>query len=314
MMRYTLRRLLQSAVTVLVVVTTVFCMMRLMPLEGYIGESWDKLDATQRENRLRSLGVLDPLHIQLGRFYSQIFRGDLGVSTRYRMNIPITEIIAPRIPYSMQFGLAALFFSITIGCTLGLLMARRPDGLMDRFGTVYITLMQSVPLLVYVLIIQLYGSQWLRIPILYREDRPETWILPIVVGSIGGIAGYAVWMRRYMVDELNKDYIKLARAKGLSSYAIMIKHVLRNAFVPIAAYLPASILFTIGGSLIIEASFSIPGMGGLLVAVIQRQDNPTVQALILVFSTIGVIGLFLGDLLMGYLDPRIKLARSGGSR
>jgi len=314
MLRYTLRRLLQSVVTVLVVVTVVFCLMRLMPLEGYIGESFDKLDQSQREAKLRVLGVLDPLHIQLGRFYSQLFRGDLGVSSRYRMNIPITEIIAPRIPYSMRFGLISLFFSIVLGCTLGLLMARRKDGLMDRIGTVYITLMQSVPMLVYVLIIQLYGSQWLRIPTLYREDRPETWLLPIVVGSIGGIAGYAVWMRRYMVDEINKDYIKLARAKGMSSYAIMIKHVMRNAFVPIAAYLPASILFTIGGSLIIEASFSIPGMGGLLVNVIQRQDNPTVQALILIFSTIGVLGLFLGDLLMGYLDPRIKLARSGGSR
>jgi oligopeptide transport system permease protein len=128
------------------------------------------------------------------------------------------------------------------------------------------------------------------------------------------MAGYAMWMRRYMVDELTKDYIKLARAKGLSSSAIMVKHVMRNAYVPMAQYLPAAILMTISGSIYIESLYSIPGMGGLLVDVIQRQDNNMVQALVLIFSSLGILGLFLGDVLMAAFDPRIKFQKRGGLR
>src|SRR5699024_12204662 len=131
---------------------------------------------------------------------------------------------------------------------------------------------------------------------------------------IGGIASYAMWMRRYMVDELNKDYVKLARAKGFKSREIMVNHVFRNAFVPMAQYLPSAILFTISGSIYIEALYSIPGMGGLLVDAIQRQDNTLVQALVLIYSSIGILGLFLGDVFMGILDPRIKLGKKKGAK
>lgn len=117
-----------------------------------------------------------------------------------------------------------------------------------------------------------------------------------------------------MVDQLNQDYIRLARAKGMSDKQIMVKHVLRNAFVPMAQYLPASVLFTISGSIYIESLYSIPGMGGLLVDVIQRQDNPLVQALVLIYSVMGIFGLFLGDVLMAIVDPRIRLEKSGGAR
>jgi oligopeptide transport system permease protein len=123
-----------------------------------------------------------------------------------------------------------------------------------------------------------------------------------------------MWIRRYMVDELNKDYIKLARAKGLPERLIMVRHVMKNAFVPMAQYLPAAILSTIGGSIYIESLYSIPGMGGLLVDVIQRQDNPMVQALVLIFSSIGIVGLFLGDVLMALFDPRIKLVKGEDAR
>ena len=120
--------------------------------------------------------------------------------------------------------------------------------------------------------------------------------------------------RSYMVDEVNKDYVKLARAKGLKSSEIMVKHVFRNAFVPMAQYLPSAILFTIAGSIYIESLYSIPGMGGLLVDVIQRQDNVLVQALVLIYSSIGILGLFLGDVLMAIFDPRINLQKRGGAR
>ena len=117
-----------------------------------------------------------------------------------------------------------------------------------------------------------------------------------------------------MVDELNREYIKLARAKGMPNNAIMRRHVMRNAFIPLAQYLPSTILFTISGSIYVEALFSIPGMGGLLISAIQKQDNPVVQAVVLLYAVMGVFGLLLGDIAMAVCDPRISLYKKGGSR
>ena len=151
-------------------------------------------------------------------------------------------------------------------------------------------------------------------PMRYAAKDPVSWILPLVSMSLGGIAGYALWVRRYMVDELNKDYIKLARAKGLPYKNIMYKHVLRNAFVPMVQYLPVSFLMTIGGSLLVEELYAIPGMGNLLIQAVTKQDNNLVQILILIYSTIGIVGVFIGDLLMMVIDPRISIDSKGGAR
>ena len=190
-------------------------------------------------------------------------------------------------------------------------MALNKDRIPDKLGTAYIVFISAVPAAVYYLFLQLYVTNLLKLPILFTPDKPSSWVLPAISMSLGGIASYAMWMRRYMVDELNKDYVKLARAKGLKNSRIMISHVLRNAFVPMIQYLPSAILYTIAGSIYIESLYSIPGMGGLLVDVIQRQDNTLVQALVLIYSSIGIFGLFIGDILMAVLDPRIKLQRGG---
>ena len=185
---------------------------------------------------------------------------------------------------------------------------------MDRVGTVYIVLINSVPSAVYYLFIQSKVSSWLSLPMIFDQDRPISWVLPVISMSLGSIASYAMWMRRYMVDELNKDYIRLARAKGVSNHRITMRHVFRNAFVPMVQTIPGSLLFTIMGSLYVESIYSVPGMGGLLINVIQRQDNTMVQALILIFASVGVVGLFLGDVLMVMVDPRISLTRGEDKR
>jgi len=314
MLKYVIKRFLQSLVTLFIVVTVVFMLMRLMPIEGFIGPGFDKMDEAQKQAILESQGLLDPMHIQLKNFYVNMFKGDLGTSTIYRPRVPVTEIIGPKIPYSLWLGLASLGLSLFCGLGLGVLMARFKGKFMDKLGTIYIVFINAVPAAVYYLFIQLYGTQFLKIRMLFNPDRPSTWILPIVSMALGSIAGYAMWMRRYMVDELNKDYIRLARAKGMKNSEVMVKHVMRNAFVPMAQYLPASILFVIAGSLYIESLYSIPGMGGLIVQAIQRQDTPLVQALVLMYSSFSIFGLFLGDILMAIFDPRIKLESKEGSR
>lgn len=313
MLRYTIKRLFQSLVTLLMVITIVFLLMRLMPEEGYFGTNYEKLDYNQREAILTSMGLRDPLHKQLLNFYKQLIKGDLGKSIIYRPKVEIASILKTKIPYSLKFGLTAMGLSLSLGIPLGVTMALNKNRIWDKVGTGYIVFISAVPAAVYYLFLQLYVTSLLNLPILFNVDKPLSWILPAISMSLGGIASYAMWMRRYMVDELNKDYVKLARAKGLKNRNIMVHHVLRNAFVPMAQYLPSAILYTIAGSIYIESLYSIPGMGGLLVDVIQRQDNTLVQALVLIYSSIGIFGLFLGDILMALLDPRIKLQR-GGSR
>jgi oligopeptide transport system permease protein len=311
---YILKRFVQSVLTLLVITTTVFLLLRLMPEEGYFGENYDKLDEVQKEAILTQMGLRDPLHIQLYKFYKNLLHGDLGRSIVFRPRARISRILKPKIPYSLYFGLAAEGLALLIGIPMGLFMTRYKGKFFDSFGTCYIVLINSIPAAVYYLFIQLYASAAFKLPMLFDEGNPASWVLPAVSLSLGGIAYYAMWMRRYMVDELNRDYVKLARAKGLSNTRIMWRHVMRNAFVPITQYIPMSILLTISGSIYVESLFSIPGMGGLLVTAIQRQDNTLVQALVLIFSSIGILGLFLGDVLMAICDPRIKLTRKAASR
>ena len=314
MIKYSIKRLLQSLFTLFIIVTIVFLLMRLLPEEGYFGASYDKLDEQQREAIMVSMGLRDPIHKQLGNFYKKLLTGDLGQSITFRPQVPVTEIIKAKVPYSLYFGLGAIVISLFMGVSLGILMAMGKGKLWDKLGTGYVVFIRAVPAAVYFLFLQLYLTNIFNLPILFDIDRPISWILPTISMSLGGIASYAMWIRRYMVDELNKDYVKLARAKGLKGKTIMVKHVFRNAFVPMAQYLPATILFTIAGSIYIESLYSIPGMGGLLVEVIKRQDNNLVQALVLIYSSIGIVGLFLGDILMAIFDPRINLDKKGGAR
>ena len=247
------------------------------------------------------------------RFYTSILKGDFGKSIVFRPNVDVMKIIKQKVPYSLPFGLASVAIGLVVGISIGVLMARFKHRVPDMLGNAYVVIINAVPAAVYYLFIQIYISDLLKLPILYDADKPVSWILPAISMSLSGIAYYAMWMRRYMLDQMTKDYISFARAKGLSNKKLMVRHVVRNAFVPIAQYLPASVLMTISGSIYVESLFSIPGMGGLLIAAIQRQDNPLVQALVLIYSSIGILGLLLGDLLMALCDPRIKLSGKGGA-
>lgn len=307
-------RLLRSVITLVVIISVVFSLLRLMPVEGYFGAGYDKLAPEVIDAYLESIGLKDPLPKQLMDFFRNALQGNFGKSINYRKNVAVTKIIAPKVKYSVYFGLASLAISLVLGILLGIFMARYKGHFLDKIGTVYIVLINSVPSAVYYLFIQSKISSWLRLPMIFNPENPVSWILPTISMSLGSIASYAMWMRRYMVDELNKDYIRLARAKGIGERKTMINHVLRNAFIPMAQYLPSSMLLTISGSIYVESLYSIPGMGGLLVDAIQKQDNPLVQVLVIVYSAIGIFGLVLGDIAMVIVDPRIKLGRKESSR
>ncbi len=313
MLRYISKRFLRSILTLVIILSVVFILLRQMPIEGYF-PNYDKMTKSAIENGIKQLGLDQPMYVQLFRFFRDLLKGDLGISRVYRNNVAVTEILAPKIPISLKLGSLALLLSLVLGLPMGVLMARYKGRFFDHAGTVFIVFVEAVPAAVYYLFIQLYGTQYLGIKMLFDESDWMSWILPVFSMSLGNIAYYAMWVRRYMVDEINKDYVLLARIKGMKSSSIMFKHVFRNAFVPMAQYLPTSFLNTVIGSIYIESLYSIPGMGGLLVDVIKRQDNTMVQAIVLLFATVGIIGLILGDLMMVLLDPRISFGTKAGNR
>lgn len=317
MIRYTIKRLLQSLVTIILIVSIVSLLMSLMPTDYYFTEEeLIKLTDEQKQDRLEAAGLLDPPLVQLGRFYKDVFtKFDLGTSRRIQVNQPVVKVIGSKVGVSVKIGLTALGIALVVGVVCGILQARFKDGIFDHIGTGYTVFVNAVPHLVSYSLVLTFGARVLGLPSLYSLRKPgPSSILPIVCLALGSIASYMLWMRRYMVDELNKDYIRLAKLKGCSTTSVMFRHVMKNAFLPLAQYLPYNILLTVGGSLLVERFFSVPGLGPLLTDAISRYDVNIVRAIVLLYASLGVLGLFLGDVLMTIIDPRIRLTGKGGTR
>ena len=239
----------------------------------------------------------------------------LGPSYRIQHGISVITVIAEKFPVSMVIGLLSLALALVVGVVLGILQARFKGGVLDNVCSGYTIFVNAVPHLVSYTLIMYVCARVFKLPMTYRSDTPVQSAIPVILClAMGSIASYMLWMRRYMVDELNKDYIRLAQLKGLTRTQVMFRHVMKNAFLPLAQYLPYNVLLTVGGSLLAESFFSVPGMGPLLTMAISRYDINLVQAIVLLYASLGVIGVFMGDLLMGILDPRISLTKKGGTR
>ena len=322
MAKYIIKRFLQSVVTILLIVAVVFLLMRLMPRDYFFTEDeLMKLSEEQRMERLEAAGLLDHPLIQLGRFFKGLITEfDLGISRRIQTGKPVLQVIGGKFGISMRLGLIALALALVTGVPLGIMQARFKDGIFDGCGQAFTIFINAVPALVSYSLILVFGSRVLGLPAMYSARKIQkimilgqqikintSTILPIICLSLGSIASYMMWMRRYMVDELNKDYIRLAKLKGLSTTRVMFTHVMKNAFLPLAQDLPYSVLLTVGGSILVERFFSVPGLGPLLTDSISRYDTNVVQAIVMLYASLGILGLFLGDMLMMLLDPRIKL-------
>lgn len=312
--KYILGRLGRSLVSLFLVIVIVFLLMRLMPVDTYFGDRVDKMDDLTKQAVLAKYGLDQPVYIQLWNYLVDLVHLDFGESITYYAGKPVWTVIAPKIMPSFRLGILSLTVSLTLGIALGLLMVRCYGKLADTLGNIYIMAIEALPSMVVLLFLQYLGTKVLHISMLWKANSAITYILPVISMSLGGIASNAMWIRRYMMDQINSDYVKLARAKGLSEKKIMSKHVLRNAFAPFAQVLPSSLIFTISGSLYVESLYSIPGMGGLLIKAIQAQDNPLVQTLVLFYAVLSVVGMLLGDLAMMVCDPRITLGKKGGGR
>lgn len=316
MFKYTIKRLAQSLITIFVIIFVVFLLLRLMPTEGYFTrDDYFNMTENAREQYLIEIGVKGNPIVLFKKFMGNMFHGDLGYALRVdKVYTPITEILAERIPYSLKFGIASMLLSLLIGIPMGISMAKNKDKIQDMAGTAYIVAVRAIPSLIYLFLMQVMITGWLNIPMTFDDTKPITWLLPIISLSLPSIAWYAVWLRRFMVDEANRDYVKFARVKGLNENKVMKGHILRNALVPLVQYFPTQLLLTVSGSLVVESLYSIPGMGGLLITAIQELDNSVVQILVLLFSVLSIIGVFLGDIAMALFDPRIRLSDDSGKK
>ena len=217
---------------------------------------------------------------------------------------------------SYLFGILGIIVSYGIGLPAGILMAQKKDKWQDKLGIVYINVMIATPSLAFIFFMKMLGNK-IGLPDKFPSlgfGSIKSYILPVIILGLLSTAGLMIWMRRYMVDQANSDYVKFARAKGLSQKEIFNRHILKNAIIPIVNGIPASIVLCISGAVITESVFAIPGMGKMLPDAINAANNNMIITLTFIFTSLSVISLLLGDLLMTLVDPRIQLSSKGDSR
>ena len=218
---------------------------------------------------------------------------------------------------SFVIGLIATIIAYMLGLPLGILMARRKDKLADKIGNAYIIFIMAVPSLAYIFMFAAVGTSLFGLPYKFANANVKVlaYVLPTISLALPQIGSLMKWMRRYMIDQMNSDYVKFARAEGLSEKEIYKIHISKNALIYLVHGIPASILGCLTGAIITERVYAVPGVGNLLTVAINTHDNGVIVACTVFYTTLSIISVILGDLLLAKYDPRISLSKEkGGGR
>ena len=212
-----------------------------------------------------------------------------------------------KVGFSFVIGIIATALAYMLGLPLGVMMARRKDKLVDKIGKMYIIFISAVPSLAYIFLFKAIGGK-LGLPTTFEMEKANylMYVLPIVSLALPSVAGLMNWLRRFMIDQMNSDYVKFARSGGLSEDEIFSKHILKNAMIPIVHGIPGSILGAVVGAIITERVYVVPGAGNLLTKAINFYDNGVIVGVALFYAVISVVSIILGDVLMAVVDPRIS--------
>lgn len=304
MTSFILRRLLLAIPTLFGVLVVAFLLLYVAPgdpVQAMIGERADTATIT----RLRAqLHLDDPLPVRFGHYVGSVVRGDLGRS--YITNRPITQDIRERFPKTLQLAGAAMLLATALGITLGVFSARNPGGFADRFALGIAYLGISFPVYwVGLLLILLFAVtlRWLP-PSGYGS--PRFLVLPALTLGMRSIAFLARMTRSAMLEALGADFVRTARAKGLSERVVTARHALRNALIPVITVLGLDFGAYLTGSILTETIFSWPGIGRYVVNAISRRDLPAIQGSVLFLSTVFVIVNLITDLAYAKADPRVS--------
>lgn len=212
-----------------------------------------------------------------------------------------------KLGYSFVIGILSVILAYALAIPLGILMALRKDRLPDKLGTLYIVFVMAVPSLAYIFLFKAIGES-VGLPTTFDMENP-TWlmyVLPVISLALPSVANLMKWLRRYMIDQRNAEYVKFARAGGLPEGGIFRSHVLKNAIIPIVHGIPASVLGVLVGAIITERVYVVPGAGNLLTRAINFYDNGVIVGVTLFYAVISVISVILGDVLISVMDPRIS--------
>ena len=313
MARYLLKRIGTAVLTVFVVAVLTFFLMRAVPGNPFLSEKnppQSVLDALNEK-----YGLDQPLAVQFVKYMGNLLRGDLGVSVKMQKDYPVTRIIADMFPVSATIGFFALLWAVLLGVPLGCLAAywrgRGPDSALRVVCTIGVSLPSFVvaSLLLFAFCGGIPG--WKLFPTLFRAGDWRSYVLPCLSLGFYPMCYIARQSRASMLDALGQEYIKTARAKGLSTWKIVFKHALRNALLPVLTYLGPQVAFTLCGGFVVETVFTIPGLGRYFVQSISNRDYPVIMGTTLFLAAFLVGMNLLVDLLYKAVDPRIHLGREG---
>ncbi|MBQ3760940.1 MAG: ABC transporter permease [Clostridia bacterium] len=218
---------------------------------------------------------------------------------------------------SFVIGIIATILAYLLGLPIGITMARHKDGLFDKIGNLYIIFIMAVPSLAYIFIFAVVGTGLFGLPYKFANAQVKilAYFLPTISLTLPHMGSLMKWMRRYMIDQMNSDYVKFARAEGFSEKEIYRKHISPNAMIYLVHGIPASILGCLTGAIITERVYAVPGVGNLLTTAINGHDNGIIVACTVFYTTLSIISVILGDLLLAKWDPRVSLSSSkGGGR
>lgn len=305
MIRFILRRVLEAIPTLLVLITISFFMMRLAPGSPFTGDRM--LPPEVLANIEAKYNLNAPLYEQYFDYLKQLLRGDLGPSFRYR-DYTVNELVATHFPTSAKLGLAAFTLAVILGTTAGVIAALKQNSFWDylvmscAMTGVVIPSFVVAPLLILLFAITLqwlpaggwYGGKW------------QYMILPMTALSLAYIASIARIMRSSMIEVLNSNFIRTARAKGLPMHRIIMKHALRPAFLPVLSYLGPAFVGIITGSLVIESIFGLPGIGTLFVDGALNRDYSTVLSVTILVGSLTILFNMVVDILYAVIDPKIR--------
>ncbi len=301
---YVLRRLGQSALTLLGVSVLVFVILRVLPGDPARMLLPEGAPESAVEELNRQLGLREPLTIQYGLFLQSVFRGDFGQSFQYRA--PALRVVLERLPATVQLTLVAMLLTVGVGISLGILAAVRRGTRYDVAGTIFAVLGQSLPnFWLGIMLILLFGVALRWLPTSGFAGWTSL-ILPGITLAAFPTALVARLTRSSMLEILNRDYIRTGRAKGLAERRVVLRHALRNAAIPVLTVVGLQIGALLGGAVITESVFAWPGMGKLIVDAIFFRDFPVVQTVLILSATVFVLINLVVDLLYTLIDPRIR--------
>jgi oligopeptide transport system permease protein len=305
MLRYTLKRLVNAVIVLFIITTATWFLMQL--LTGSPIQNFEKLAPDQRAQVEEQYHLDDPLPVQYAVYMTGLLRGDLGNSYLYGGR-SVTSIMMERLPVSLFLGTQAIIIGLVVGLFLGIVSALKQNSIWDSGAAFLAVLGVSVPDFVLAPLAQYWLGLKLGIfPIAFFESWWHS-VLPSLVLSTVIAAVIATFTRTEMLEVLGQDYVTLAKAKGLSRLAVVMKHVLRNSMIPLVTIMLPLTAALVTGTLIVETVFSIPGLGEQFVRSIFEKDFPVIMGTTILYSVFFVASYLLQDILYGITDPRIRVA------